>query len=108
MLEPISKATLAHRAFVEVAAYLGASAFAMTMTTAEVAISFSVVTGVIGVVVWLVRLEGRINTHAELLQRVEQGQTKSGEAISDIQSTVAQIAGHMGVNNETDRRVRHR
>lgn len=55
----------------EVATYAGVSAYALTMTTPELGIAVTVIGGVIGVIVWLVRLEGRINTHGEILARVE-------------------------------------
>ncbi|MGE3175926.1 MAG: hypothetical protein AB7O32_00535 [Vicinamibacterales bacterium] len=82
-MEPIlTKVSLA-RALVELVAYAGTSAVALTMSTAEVGIAVTVVGGVIGVVVWLVRLEGRINTQAEILTRVDR--------------RTERLAEHMGV-----------
>jgi len=59
------------RAAGELAVYAGASTFALTMTTPELGIAVTVIGGVIGVIVWLVRLEGRINTQGEILLRLE-------------------------------------
>lgn len=97
-MEPISKATLVHRAVVELSAFFAASAFAFSVTTSEVSIGFMIVTGVIGVVVWLVRLEGRINTQAAIMERVERRQEDSATHLSDVKVTIAKIAVHIGVD----------
>lgn len=59
------------RAVGELATYAGVSAVALTMTTPELGIAVTLIGGVVGVIVWLVRLEGRINTQGEILARVE-------------------------------------
>lgn len=97
VFEPIAKASLAHRAITEVSAWAGASVVAFTITPAEVSLTFMAITAMIGVVVWLVRLEGRINTQQELLARVETNQKDHGHALVEVKETIAKIAGHMGV-----------
>jgi hypothetical protein len=83
-MEPITIAKISvGRALTEVGAYAGVSAFALTMTTAEVGIAVTVVGGVIGIVVWLVRLEGRINLQGAVLERVDK--------------RTERLAEHMGV-----------
>ena len=59
------------RAVGELATYAGVSVYAFTMTTPELGVAVTIIGGVIGVIVWLVRLEGRINTQGEILSRVE-------------------------------------
>lgn len=59
------------RAVWELAAYTGVSVYAFTMTTPELGVAVTAIGGVVSVIVWLVRLEGRINTQGEILARVE-------------------------------------
>lgn len=71
-MEPISVAKVSvSRAVAELSAYAGISTYAVTMTTPELGIAVTVFGGVVGVIVWLVRLEGRINTQGEILLRLE-------------------------------------
>lgn len=47
------------------------SMLAIVFTTPELAVGVSAVSAIIGVVVWLVRLEGRVNLNGALLERIE-------------------------------------
>jgi len=82
MIEPVTKLSLL-RIVSEAGVVFGASVFALTMTTEEVGIGLTVVLAAIGIVVWLVRLEGRINTHGEILARLDR--------------RMERLADHMGV-----------
>lgn len=100
MLEPVTKLSGAAKAIVEVGAYLGVSVYAASVTTAEVSIGITVVGGVVGVVVWLVRLEGRINTQGELLGRMEQTVQQQHAVLDNVANQVARIAGRLGVRED--------
>lgn len=66
MITPLFK-----RALAEGAGAAGGIVFAVTITTEEVALIFSVAVAAVGVIVWLVRLEGRINTLTAVVERVD-------------------------------------
>lgn len=57
------------RAVAEVSAYAGISTYAITMTTPELGLAITILGGVIGIIVWAVRLEGRLNTQEEVLKQ---------------------------------------
>jgi hypothetical protein len=67
-LEPFTLAKISFvRVISEGAAFAGISMLAFTITTQEVAIGVSICLAIVGAIVWLVRLEGRINTQTALL-----------------------------------------
>ena len=51
----------------EGASFTGVSAIAFVITTQEIAIAITILLALVGAIVWLVRLEGRINTQTALL-----------------------------------------
>jgi len=72
-MEPITVAAKVSvvRALGEAGAYAGVSAFALTMTSEEVGLAVTIIGALLGGVIWLVRLEGRINTLTVVLERVD-------------------------------------
>lgn len=61
MIDPLTK-----RAAVEGIGAVAGVVFAISITPEEISIAIAVITAALGVVVWLVRLEGRINTLVEV------------------------------------------
>lgn len=61
------------RAVAEVSAYAGVSTYAITMTTPELGLAVTIVGGVIGIIVWAVRLEGRLNGQDIMLNHLKEG-----------------------------------
>lgn len=70
-MEPLTKLSIG-RVALEFAGWAGVSTVALTVSTEEVALVVSLGGLLLGAVVWLVRLEGRINMLTAILERVEQ------------------------------------
>lgn len=65
-MDPVTVAKLSCAALVGVPA-----AVALTVTEAEMALGVTIVLAAVAGVVWAVRLEGRVNTLTELLERLD-------------------------------------
>lgn len=79
-MEPISIAKISlARIYSETISALGIAVFAFVVTSQEIAIAVTILLALVGGIVWLVRLEGRINTQTVLLV----GLTERMNRISD-------------------------
>lgn len=67
---PVVTSTKA-RAAIEALGAAGISVIALTIDSSELAIVISAVSALIGIVVWLVRLEGRVNLQGAILERID-------------------------------------
>lgn len=83
-MDPLTVAKFSvYRIAGEFGAWVGTSALALTVTETEVGIAISILLAVVGAIVWLVRLEGRVNLLTSLIDRMDK---RTGK-----------IADHLGV-----------
>jgi len=73
------------RAAVEAGAYAGVSTLALTLSSDEVGFAVSIIGALLGAVVWLVRLEGRINIQSVLLERIDKRVERMAEKIEALE-----------------------
>lgn len=73
------------RTLSEGAGALGISVVAFTFTTEDIGVGITLATLVLGVVVWLVRLEGRLGTQTELLAKIDRRIDRIADHIGSVE-----------------------
>lgn len=82
------------RILVESGAAAAVSFVAITMSTEEVAVGVTITTGLIGVVVWLMRLQGTVQMQGMLLRRIEE-RLNAGDGKAEVADILAAIDANL-------------
>lgn len=73
------------RAVTEGLGAMSISVLAFTFTTEDIGVGITLATLVVGVVVWLVRLEGRLATQSELLEKIDRRIDRIADHIGSLE-----------------------